>query len=107
GTVTWLAQGLPTEESAIHIMKDKRSLKLTTTNIQKLVVFRRMDRLCSDISKFIDTATAYMGSAIEDHDNTTADEAESEWEEQNDDPHSDLPLPFIHIPALPLPSSLC
>ncbi|KIK77258.1 hypothetical protein PAXRUDRAFT_167416 [Paxillus rubicundulus Ve08.2h10] len=39
-------------------------------------------------------------------DNTTADEAESKWEEQNDDPHSDLPLPFIHIPALPLPSSL-
>ncbi|KIK73044.1 hypothetical protein PAXRUDRAFT_179378 [Paxillus rubicundulus Ve08.2h10] len=47
-----------------------------------------------------------MGSAIEDHDDTTADEVESEWEEQNDDPQSNLPLPFIHIPALPLPSLL-
>ncbi|KIK72849.1 hypothetical protein PAXRUDRAFT_179804, partial [Paxillus rubicundulus Ve08.2h10] len=106
GTVTWLAQGLAIEESAIHVMKDKRSLKLTTTDIQKLAVIRRMDQLTSDISKFIDAATAYMGSAIEDDDDTTADEVESEWEEQNNDPHSDLPLPFIHIPALPLPSSL-
>ncbi|KIK72871.1 hypothetical protein PAXRUDRAFT_179751, partial [Paxillus rubicundulus Ve08.2h10] len=106
GTVTWLAQGLAIKESAIHVMKDKRSLKSTATDIQKLVVFRRMDRLSSDISKFIDAATAYMGSAIEDHDDTTTDEAESEWEEQNNDPHSNLPLPFIHIPALPLPSSL-
>ncbi|KIK76052.1 hypothetical protein PAXRUDRAFT_171026 [Paxillus rubicundulus Ve08.2h10] len=47
-----------------------------------------------------------MGSAIEDDDNTTTDESESEWEEQNDAPHSDLPLPFIHLPALPLPSLL-
>ncbi|KIK77259.1 hypothetical protein PAXRUDRAFT_17632 [Paxillus rubicundulus Ve08.2h10] len=43
GTVMWLAQGLAIEESAIHIMKDKRSLKSTTTNIQKLAVIRRMD----------------------------------------------------------------
>ncbi|KIK72971.1 hypothetical protein PAXRUDRAFT_179565, partial [Paxillus rubicundulus Ve08.2h10] len=106
GTVTWLAQGLAIEESAIHIMKDKRSLKSTTTDIQKLAVIGRMDRLTSDISKFIDAATTYMGSAIVDHDDTTADEVESEWEEQNNDPHSNLPLPFIHIPALPLPLSL-
>ncbi|KIK74153.1 hypothetical protein PAXRUDRAFT_176543, partial [Paxillus rubicundulus Ve08.2h10] len=106
GTVTWLAQGLAIEESAIHVMKDKRSLKSTATDIQKLAVIRRMDRLSSDISKFIDAATTYMGSAIEDHDDTTADEVESKWEEQNNDAHSDLPLPFIHIPALPLPSSL-
>ncbi|KIK72398.1 hypothetical protein PAXRUDRAFT_180744, partial [Paxillus rubicundulus Ve08.2h10] len=106
GTVMWLAQGLAIEESTIHVMKDKRSSKSTTTDIQKLAVVRRMDGLSSDISKFIDVATAYMGSTIEDHDNTTADESESKWEEQNSDPHSDLPLPFIHIPALPLPSSL-
>jgi hypothetical protein len=106
GTVTWLAQGLAIKESTIHVMKDQRSLKSTATDVQKLAVVRRMDRLSSDISKFIDAATAYMGSAIEDHDDTAADEAESEWEEQNDDPQSDLPLPFIHIPALPLPSSL-
>ncbi|KIK73380.1 hypothetical protein PAXRUDRAFT_178597, partial [Paxillus rubicundulus Ve08.2h10] len=106
GTVTWLAQGLAIEESAIHVMKDKRALKLTATNIQKLAVIRRMDWLSSDISKFIDAATAYMVSAIEDHNDTTTDEAESKWEEQNDDPHSDLPIPFIHIPALPLPSLL-
>ncbi|KIK90881.1 hypothetical protein PAXRUDRAFT_150922, partial [Paxillus rubicundulus Ve08.2h10] len=106
GAVTWLAQGLAIKESALHVMKDKRSLKLTATNVQKLAVIRRMDRLSSDISKFIDAVTAHMGSAIEDHDETTADEAESEWEEQNDDPHCNLPLPFIHIPALPLPLSL-
>ncbi|KIK81626.1 hypothetical protein PAXRUDRAFT_155665 [Paxillus rubicundulus Ve08.2h10] len=106
GTVTWLAQGLAIKESAIHVMKDKRSLKLTATDIQKLVVARRMDWLSSNISKFIDAATAYMGSAIEDHDDTTTDESEREWEEQNDDLHSDLPLPFIHLPAIPLPSSL-
>ncbi|KIK71887.1 hypothetical protein PAXRUDRAFT_181669, partial [Paxillus rubicundulus Ve08.2h10] len=106
GTVTWLAQGLAIEESAIHVMKGKRSLKLTATDIQKLAVIKRMDQLSSDISKFIDAATTYMGSAIEDHDDTTADEVESKWEEQNNDPHSDLPLPFIHIPALPLPSLL-
>ncbi|KIK79107.1 hypothetical protein PAXRUDRAFT_162178 [Paxillus rubicundulus Ve08.2h10] len=46
-----------------------------------------------------------MGSAIEDHDDTTVNESESEWEEQNNDPHSDLPLPFLHLPALLLPSS--
>ncbi|KIK72212.1 hypothetical protein PAXRUDRAFT_181146 [Paxillus rubicundulus Ve08.2h10] len=106
GTVMWLAQGLAIEESAIHVMKDKRSLKSTTTDIQKLAVIRRMDRLTSNISKFIDAATAYMGSAIEDHNDTTADEAESKLEEQNNDLHSDLPLPFIHIPALLLPSLL-
>ncbi|KIK73360.1 hypothetical protein PAXRUDRAFT_20942 [Paxillus rubicundulus Ve08.2h10] len=106
GTVMWLAQGLAIKESAIHVMKDKRSLKSTATDIQKLAVIRRMDRLISDISKFIDAVTAYMGSTIEDHNNMTADEAESKWEEQNNDPHSDLPLPFIHIPALPLPSWL-
>ncbi|KIK72462.1 hypothetical protein PAXRUDRAFT_21959 [Paxillus rubicundulus Ve08.2h10] len=106
GTVTWLTQGLAIEESAIHVMKDKRSLKSTATDIQKLAVVRRMDWLSSNVSKFIDAVTAYMGSAIEDHDDTSTDEAESEWEEQNDDPHSDLPLSFIHIPALPLPSSL-
>ncbi|KIK82116.1 hypothetical protein PAXRUDRAFT_154499 [Paxillus rubicundulus Ve08.2h10] len=55
-----------------------------------------MDWLSSDISKFIDAATAYRGSS-------TADESESKWEEQNDDPHSDLPLPFICLPTLPLP----
>ncbi|KIK76264.1 hypothetical protein PAXRUDRAFT_170418, partial [Paxillus rubicundulus Ve08.2h10] len=66
GTVTWLAQGLAIKESAIHIMKDKRSLKLTATDIQKLVVIRRMDQLSSNVSKFIDAVTAYMGSAIKD-----------------------------------------
>ncbi|KIK72517.1 hypothetical protein PAXRUDRAFT_180512, partial [Paxillus rubicundulus Ve08.2h10] len=106
GTMMWLAQGLAITESAIHIMKDKRSLKLTAINIQKLVVIRRMDGLSSDISKFIDAATTYVGSTIEDHDDTTTDESEREWEEQNDDLHSELPLPFIHLPALLLPSSL-
>ncbi|KIJ16603.1 hypothetical protein PAXINDRAFT_10319 [Paxillus involutus ATCC 200175] len=77
GTVTWLAQGPAIEESAIHVMKDQRSLKSTATDVQKLAVVRRMDRLSSDISKFIDAATVYMGSAIEDHDDTAADEAES------------------------------
>ncbi|KIK72010.1 hypothetical protein PAXRUDRAFT_71533, partial [Paxillus rubicundulus Ve08.2h10] len=65
-TVTWLAQGLAIKESAIHVMKDKRSLKSSATGIQKLAVIRRMDQLSSDISKFIDAATTYMGSAIED-----------------------------------------
>ncbi|KIK79614.1 hypothetical protein PAXRUDRAFT_160879 [Paxillus rubicundulus Ve08.2h10] len=106
GTVTWLAQGLSIEESATHVMKNKRSLKSTAIDIQKLVVAIRMDWLSSNISKFIDAATTYMGSTIEYHDDTTADESESEWEEQNEDPHSDLPLPFIHLPALPLSSSL-
>ncbi|KAF9222496.1 hypothetical protein BS17DRAFT_768080 [Gyrodon lividus] len=79
--MTWLAQGLAIEESAIHVMKDKRSLKLTATEIQKLVVARRIDRLNSKISKFIDAAATYMASTIQDHDDTTPNESESEWEE--------------------------
>ncbi|KIK92860.1 hypothetical protein PAXRUDRAFT_146425, partial [Paxillus rubicundulus Ve08.2h10] len=106
GTMTWLAQGLAIEESAIHVMKDKKSLGSAMTEIQKLAVARRMDCLSSEISKFINAATTYMGSAIEDHDNTAANKSESEWEEQNDDTHCDLPLPFIHLPALQLPLSL-
>ncbi|KIK82487.1 hypothetical protein PAXRUDRAFT_153734 [Paxillus rubicundulus Ve08.2h10] len=47
-----------------------------------------------------------MGSTIWDHDDTIANKSESNWEEQNNDPHCDLPLPFIHLPALLLPSSL-
>jgi hypothetical protein len=99
GAVTWLAQGLAIEESAMHVMKDQRSLTSNATEIKKLAVSRRMDRLSSEISKFIDAETAYMRSAIEDRDDTTPNKSESEWEKRNDDPHSDLPLPFIHLPA--------
>ncbi|KIK79847.1 hypothetical protein PAXRUDRAFT_160154, partial [Paxillus rubicundulus Ve08.2h10] len=92
GTVTWLAQGLAIEESAIHIMKDKKSLGLSATEIQKLAVARRMDCPSSKISKFIAAAMFYY--------------SESEWDEQNNDPHCDFPFPFIHLPALPLSLSL-
>ncbi|KIK96652.1 hypothetical protein PAXRUDRAFT_70375, partial [Paxillus rubicundulus Ve08.2h10] len=64
--VTWFAQGIAIKEAAIHLMKDKRSLKSTTTKIQKLAFTRRMDQITFEISKFINAATTYMESTIED-----------------------------------------
>lgn len=117
GSATWLARGLDIEESAILLWKDVRSLRPSATEIQKLAVARRTDRLSSEIQRFITDSSIYMGDAF---DTDGADGAEwsidrEDYRAGNDDEdieevvggiRDDIRPPFTNCPILPLPSTI-
>ena len=62
----WISGGLKLQEAQLILGKDIQRLGLHVTELQKLTLARRADRLSSDISRFLAEGRAYIGSAVED-----------------------------------------
>lgn len=101
---TWLSKGLKVEDAQIYLAQDLKALDSQATEIQRLALAQRTDRLVSDISVFILEASGYLGT----------DCAEGvTWDASDND---DGPEQYHHTTALsgqqphrdkiPLPSTL-
>lgn len=105
GRTTWLTRGLQIEELAISLQKDTKSLSARSTDMQKLAIARRADRLSADVSKLLSEASAYMKADSVDEVDPQYEDSDVDFDDDDDD-DDDRPSrnSYIHLLALPLPS---
>ncbi|KAF8430555.1 hypothetical protein L210DRAFT_3614647 [Boletus edulis BED1] len=104
GAATWLARGLKVEEGQLSLAKDIRTLGSHSTDIQRLTVARRADRLNTDISVFLSEAPIHLGEGYADEllSDESADESEAGGEGIGEAIGGQRP----DLTKLPLPSAL-
>ena len=88
-------------------LKGQTGIEIQCDWDQKLAIVHWADRLSAEISRFLSDSFAYLGSAIEDHDDLDGEDIESEADAgDNGDLPNDGSLPFFALPTLALPSML-
>ena len=113
GAATWLATGISIEEMQISIAIDVRGLGCHPSDMQKLQVARRRDKLQQHIDRFLSAATNFLGSSFDSDDMTDPGLVDGLGEDDYSDIEDHVPSPsesptdfkpecFI----LPLPSNL-
>ncbi|KAF8442018.1 hypothetical protein L210DRAFT_3360697, partial [Boletus edulis BED1] len=104
GAATWLARGLKVEEGQLSLAKDIRTLGSHSTDIQRLTVARRADRLNTDISAFLSEALIRLGEGYADE--LLSDESADESEAGGEGIREALGGQRPDLTKLPLPSAL-
>ncbi|KIO07966.1 hypothetical protein M404DRAFT_115357, partial [Pisolithus tinctorius Marx 270] len=103
GAASWLARGLRLEEAITSLHMDRKDVGERASELKKLAMARRADRISSEQSGFIADAAIYLKLHLEAGSNTSASEsiqptafldANSEQDYASDDgPQDKLPLP--------------
>jgi hypothetical protein len=104
GSTTWLARGLKIQETQISLSRDLRKVGIHTTEVQKLALARRAERLASDISAFLSEASAQLGDEYQDE--MPADSSDEEGDEGDEELLDKLGGERPDQAKLPLPSML-
>ncbi|KAG1783199.1 hypothetical protein EV702DRAFT_948208, partial [Suillus placidus] len=68
GAAMWLASGITLEEAQVALLIDVKKLGKRPTNVQKLAVARRRDRLQGQIDEFVRVAVTFLGNQLDDYD---------------------------------------
>lgn len=68
GASTWLASGITLEEVQVALLIDVKRLGNRPTDVQKLAVARRRDKLQGQIDDFVRAAMTYLGDEFDDYD---------------------------------------
>ncbi|KAG1775259.1 hypothetical protein EV702DRAFT_1047112 [Suillus placidus] len=68
GAAMWLASGITLEEVQVALLIDVKKLGKRPTDVQKLAVARRHDRLQGQIDEFVRVAVTFLGDQLDDYD---------------------------------------
>ncbi|KAG0696299.1 hypothetical protein DFH29DRAFT_783624, partial [Suillus ampliporus] len=68
GAATWLASGITLEEVQVGLLIDMKKLGKWLTNIQKLAITRRHDRLQGQLDEFVRVAVTFLGNEFDNYD---------------------------------------
>ncbi|KIO04882.1 hypothetical protein M404DRAFT_92005, partial [Pisolithus tinctorius Marx 270] len=111
GAASWLARGLRLEEAITSLHMDRKDVGERASELKKLAMARRADRISSEQSGFIADAVIYLKLHLEVGSNTSASESDyasdDGWLDDVGDelPASDGTLAGLQD-KLPLPSAL-
>lgn len=101
---TWLAKGLKIQQGQIALGLDLRGITARSTELQKLAVVRRADKLSAEISGFFAEAQAYLTDAS--HDDRQTDPVGRDHQAYNTEDEHDFMDQRPEEASLPLPSTL-
>lgn len=104
GAATWLAKGLKIQEAQIALGRDIKGIGPRATDLKKLAVVRRAERLSNDISAFLSEAPAYLTAGYDDDRPTESSDRESQPDNMQPDDEFIDQRPEETV--LPLPSNL-
>ncbi|KAF8549476.1 hypothetical protein OG21DRAFT_1525780 [Imleria badia] len=85
---TWLARGLKIQESQISVSKNMRRIGSNATDLQRLTIAHRLDRLGADILAFLSEASAYLGMEVLD--DMVSDESEGDKDSADENVLEDM-----------------
>ncbi|KAG1766493.1 hypothetical protein EV702DRAFT_1204105 [Suillus placidus] len=68
GAATWLASGITLEEAQVALLIDVKKLGKQPTDVHKLAVAQRCDRLQGQIDEFVRVAVTFLGDQLDDYD---------------------------------------
>ncbi|KAI5997503.1 hypothetical protein EDD15DRAFT_2162788 [Pisolithus albus] len=116
GAASWLARGLKIQEAEIMLTADRKGIGKNASEVKKLAVARRADRLATDRSTFLADAAMYIGEAAanyaEDNNLAAAPDVGKDSPIVSEDDDGDISVDDIpelqRCPPdpLPLPSAL-
>lgn len=92
------------EESQISLTSDIKKIGRHATDIQRLAIARRADKLTTDISAFISEGSAYL--AADPSDETSSDSSDEEYYAEDENIMDDVGAQRPDRAKLPLPSTL-
>jgi hypothetical protein len=104
GAATWLSKGLKIQEAQIILGRDIRDMGSRQTDLKKLAIVRRCDRLATEISAFLSEAPAYLTEAFGDY--LHIEPPTHDHDADNIDQTDDLRFARPDETRLPLPSTL-
>ncbi|KAF8547467.1 hypothetical protein OG21DRAFT_1527140 [Imleria badia] len=104
GSTTWLARRLKIQETQISLSRDLRKVGIHTTEVQKLALACRAERLASDISTFLSEASAQFSDDYQDE--MPANSSDEEGDEGDEELLDKLGGERPDQAKLPLPSML-
>lgn len=104
GAATWLAKGLKIQEAQISLGRDIKAIGPRATDLRKLAVVRRAEKLSTEISGFFSEAPAYLTEVY--HDDQQTDSSAREYQDGSMEPEDGFVDQRPEETSLPLPSNL-